>query len=146
MSVNSKKILSIIVYYTLAALALATAGFFIYTLVLRTLPMWAEVIYYIWIACVIGVVIYDIYCTSSRKGKQISGLIIYVLSVLSVIVSIILYFVTAGMNGLDMTIFPVFLSVALISLMATGFMIATWCVGESLVEHKVAEDKIRERE
>ncbi len=144
MSVNSKRIMSLIVYYTLVIFAMATACFFIYALVLRGLPMWAEIVYYIWIAGVIGALIYDIICTNKRDGKQVSGMIIYVLAVLSAIMGVVLYFVTAGMRGLAIDVFPVFLSVVLVSLMTTGFMIATWSVGESLVEHRTAEDKIRD--
>lgn len=145
MSVQNKKMLSTIVYYTLVVLALASAGFFIYCLVIRDVAMWAKVIYFIWSGLVIGVIIFDILCTSTREAKTVSGLIIYILSVLAVIMSIILYFSNAGMDGLATGFFNLFLSVSLLSLMTTGYMIATWCVGESLVEHKTAEEKIDER-
>ena len=107
--------------------------------------MWAKVIYFIWSGLVIGVIIFDILCTSTREAKTVSGLIIYILSVLAVIMSIILYFSNAGVEGLATDFFNLFLSVSLISLMTTGYMIATWCVGESLVEHKTAEEKIEQR-
>ena len=145
MSVQNKRMLSTIVYYTLAILALASAGFFIYCLIIRDVVMWAKVIYFIWSGLVIGVVIFDILCTSTGEAKTVAGLIIYILSVLAVIMSVILYFVNAGANGLATDFFNLFLSVSLISLMTTGYMIATWCVGESLVEHKTAEEKIDER-
>lgn len=145
MSVQNKRMLSTIVYYTLAILALASAGFFIYCLIIRDVVMWAKVIYFIWSGLVIGVVIFDILCTSTKEAKTVAGLIIYILSVLAVIMSVILYFVNAGMDGLATDFFNIFLSVSLISLMTTGYMIATWCVGESLVEHKTAENEIENR-
>ena len=145
MSVQNKRMLSTIVYYTLAILALASAGFFIYCLIIRDVVMWAKVIYFIWSGLVIGVVIFDILCTSTGEAKTVAGLIIYILSVLAVIMSVILYFVNAGVNGLATDFFNIFLSVSLISLMTTGYMIATWCVGESLVEHKTTETEIENR-
>ena len=145
MSVQNKRMLSTIVYYTLAILALASAGFFIYCLIIRDVVMWAKVIYFIWSGLVIGVVIFDILCTSTGEAKTVAGLIIYILSVLAVIMSVILYFANAGANGLATDFFNLFLSVSLISLMTTGYMIATWCIGESLVEHKTAENEIENR-
>lgn len=145
MSVNNKRTLSTVVYYTLAALALISAGFFLYCLLNREVVMWAEIIYYIWIALVVGAVIFDVICTSTGEGKQTSGLIIYILSLLSVIVAGILYFMNSGAGGLATEFFNIFLSVSLISLMTSGYMIATWCVGESLVEHKTAQREIEKR-
>ena len=142
MSVQNKRMLSTIVYYTLAILAFASAGFFIYCLIIRDVVMWAKVIYFIWSGLVIGVVIFDILCTSTGEAKTVAGLIIYILSVLAVIMSVILYFANAGANGLATDFFNIFLSVSLISLMTTGYMIATWCVGESLVDNKIAETDI----
>lgn len=146
MSVNNKRFLSMIVYYTLIVLALASAGFFIYTLITRDVAGWAKVVYFIWVALVIAVLIYDIMCTNKRQGKERSGFVIYVLSVLAVIMACILYFMNTGRAGLTTDFLSLFASVAIISLMTTGYMIASWCVGENLVEHRTAEDKIRDRQ
>ena len=145
MSVLNKKILAIIVYYTLAVLALISAGFFIYCLVVKDVALWAKIIYYVWTGLVIGVLIFDIICTNSHEGKTISGLIIYVLSVLAVVMAGILYIINAGKTGLATSFFNLFVSVSLLSLMTTGYLIATWCVGESLVEHASAQDEIQQR-
>ena len=50
-----------------------------------------------------------------------------------------------GMAGLATEFFNLFISVSLISLFTTGFMIATWVVGENRIEHKTSENKIMER-
>jgi hypothetical protein len=47
-----------------------------------------------------------------------------------------------GMAGLATEFFNLFISVSLISLFTTGFMIATWCVGESKVEHRTSTEKL----
>ncbi len=142
MSVNSKRKLSAIVYYTLAGLALIMAGFFTYCLIVKDVVMWAKVIYFIWIGFVVGVIIFDIIGTSTGEGKMISGLIIYVLSILSVVMAGILYFINVGPVGLATEFFDLFISIAFVSLITSGFLIATWCVGESLVEHVTADREI----
>ncbi len=144
MSIKNKKLLSTIVYYTLIALSILSAGFFIYVLIVRDVAMWSRVIYLIWSVVVIAVAIYDIMCTTSHKGKLISGIIIYVLSLLAVIMSCILYFVNAGMDGLATDFFNLFISISILALMTTGYLIASWCVGEALVEHSSAEDELED--
>ena len=139
MSVNSKNMMSTIVYYTLAILTLLSSAFFIYCLSVRDVVMWAKIVYFIWIGLVIGVTIFDIICTMSGEGKRISGLIVYILSLLAVAMACILYFANSGRAGLATEFFNLFISVSLISLMTTGYMIATWVVGESKVEHTTTE-------
>lgn len=146
MSVDNKRTLSAVVYYTLAALAILASGFFLYCLIVRDVVMWAKIIYFIWIGFVIGEIIFDIICTTTGESKTVSGMIVYVLSVLAVVMAGILYFVNTGANGLSADFFNLFISISIVSLMATGFMIATWCVGENLVEHKSAEEEIDKRQ
>ena len=145
MSVFNKKTLSTVVYYTLAILTLAMSAFFIYCLSVKDVVGWARVVYYIWIAFVIGVTIFDVICTSSGEGKTVAGFIIYILSLLAVVMTCILYFMNTGMAGLATEFFNLFISVSLISLFTTGFMIATWVVGANRIEHKTSENKIMER-
>lgn len=144
MSVGNKKTLSTVVYYTLAVLALCFAGFFVYALIIRDVAMWAKVVYFIWSALVIGAVIFDIICTSNGEGKTLVGLVVYVLSLLAVIMAAILYFTNSGMQGLATSFFNLFISVSIISLITTGFLIATWCVGERLVEHTTENKKLEQ--
>ena len=139
MSVNGKRILSSITYYTLAVLTLLASAFFIYCLSIKDVVGWARIIYYIWTAVVIGVTIFDVICTNSGEGKFVSGVIVYVLSILAVAMACILYFVNSGMEGLATEFFNLFISVSLISLITTGFLIGTWAVGENRVEHTTTE-------
>ena len=145
MSVFNKKVLAIIVYYTLVVLAMIMAGFFIYCLAVKDVALWAKIIYFVWTGLVFGVLIFDIICTNTHDGKTISGLIVYVLAVLAVVMAGILYVINAGRNGLAVNFFNLFVSVSLISLMTAGYMIASWCVGESIVEHATAQNEIEKR-
>lgn len=147
MSVENKRVLSSIVYYTLAVLTLVFSGFFVYSLfVIDNVAMWAKIVYCIWIALVIATIIFDIMCTTNGTSKTITGLAVYVLSILSLIVAAILYFTNAGLGGLVDNIFNLFISISLLSVTVVGFMIATWIVGESMVEHKTAVKEIAEKE
>jgi uncharacterized membrane protein len=143
MSVENKRKLATIVYYTLAVMTIIFAGFFGYALVVRNVAMWAKVVYFIWIAVVIGAVVFDIICSSNNNGKTLLGLVVYVLSILAVIMAAILYFMNVTRTGIVLNFFNVFLSVSLLSLITTGFLIATWCVGERLVENRTAAKEIK---
>ena len=142
MSVENKRKLSTIVYYTLAIMTVIFAGFFGYALIVRDVAMWAKVIYFIWIAVVIGAVIFDIICTGNNEGKTLVGLVVYVLSILAVAMAGILYFMNVTRTGIVLNFFNLFLSVSLLSLITTGFLIATWCVGEKLVQNRTSAKEI----
>lgn len=146
MSVENKRRMSIIVFYTLAILALAHAGFFIYALIVKDVAMWAKIVYFIWSGFVIGTVIFDVICTSMGENKQVSALIIYILSILAVVMACVLYFMNTTATGLLESFLPLFTSISILSIITTGYMIATWCVGESLVEHETAQDEIVSRQ
>lgn len=143
MSVENKRMLSTIVYYTLAIMTIVFAAFFGYALIVRGLAIWAKVVYFIWIAVVVGAVIFDIICTSNNEGKTLVGFVVYIVSILAVIMAAILYFMNATRTGLVLNFFNLFLSVSLLSLITTGFLIATWCVGEKIVTHRSAAKEIK---
>ena len=144
MSVRNKRMLSNLVYYTLAILALASVAFFVYCLTVREVQAWAKVIYYVWAGLVVGIVIFDIICTNSKEAKTVSGLVVYILSLAAIAMSVILYFVNFGFTAPATDVFLLFSSVTFVSFLVTGFTIATWCVGESVVEHATAEDEIKQ--
>lgn len=145
MSIKSKKILSILSYYTLAVLAFIMAVLTIMYVVNRDVPTWASILYIFWAVIVIGTLIFDIICTSLRHMKFISGIIVYILSVVSIIVTVILYLVRAGLaTGLTTTFMPIYIGVAALIMSTTLYMIATYIVGESLVEHTSALKSIKQ--
>ena len=72
---------------------------------------------------------------------------VYVLSLVSIIVTAILYLVRSGLNtGLSTIFMPVFAGVATIVLSTTIYMIATFIVGEAVAEHKSALKSIKEKQ
>lgn len=147
MSIKGKKILSIITYYTLFGIAIIMAGVSILYAVGRALPMWAKVLYTLWSCAVIGTLIFDVICTSTRRMKFISGLIVYILSAVSVVVTAILYLTRAGFTaGLTTAFMPIFAGIAAIILSTSIYMIFTFIVGESVVEHATAIKSVRQKQ
>ena len=139
MSIRSKRTLSLIAYYTLFGIALIMAAMTILFTINRLVPAWATVLYVLWACAVIGTLIFDVVCTATRRMKFISGILVYVLSVVSIIVTAILYLVNAGLTaGLTTTFMPIYTGVAAVVLSTSIYMIATFIVGESVVEHASA--------
>jgi len=147
MSVKGKKILSIITYYTLFGIAVLMAAMTVLFVINRLVPAWAKVLYVLWACAVVGTLIFDIVCTSRKRMKFISGILVYVLSIISIIVTAILYLVSAGLTtGLTSIFMPVYVGIAAVVLSTTIYMIATFIVGEAVVEHKSALKSIKEKQ
>lgn len=148
MTIRGKKILSIITYYTLLSIAILMASLAILFVLNRAeMPMWATVLYTLWSCAVIGTLIFDIICTTSKRMKFISGILIYVLSIISIVVTAILYLTNASLtSGLTAVFMPVFTGVAAIILSTTIYMITTFIVGEAVVEHKSALKSIKDKQ
>lgn len=147
MTIKGKKILSIITYYTLFGIAILMAALSILFVVNRALPLWAQILYVLWSCAVIATLIFDIVCTTTRRMKFISGLIVYVLSIISIVVTTILYLVSASLTaGLTAVFMPVFTGAAAVILSTSIYMIATFIVGESVVEHKSALKSIKDKQ
>ena len=142
MSLENKRKLATIVYYTLAVMTVVFAAFFGFALVVRDLAMWAKVVYFIWIAIVIGAVIFDIMCTMANDRKTLVGWVVYIVSILAVAMAAILYFMNVTKTGIVLNFFNLFLSVSLLSLITTGFLIATWCVGERIVNTRIVAKRV----
>ena len=147
MSVKGKKILSIITYYTLFGIAVLMAAMTVLFVINRLVPAWAKVLYVLWACAVVGTLIFDIVCTSRKRMKFISGILVYVLSIISIIVTAILYLVSAGLTtGLTSIFMPVYVGIAAVVLSTTIYMIATFIVGEAVVEHKSALKSMKEKQ
>ncbi len=147
MSIKGKKILSVITYYTLFGIAIIMAALALLFIINRALPLWSKILYSIWCCAVIGVLIFDVICTSTRRMKFISGLIVYVLSAVSLVVTIILYLVNTSLTaGLTTAFMPIFAGTAAVIMSTTIYMIATFIVGEAVAEHKSALKSVKEKQ
>lgn len=145
MSIKGKRLLSVITYYTLIGLAIAMAVGFIFAMGMRVFPLWAKVVYIAWAGVVIGTLIFDIYCTANNRYKFVSGMMVYVLSVLCVAVSVIIYLMYTTRTGLAMNIAGIFTLSAALSYAVSLFMVAAFIVGESLIEHNTSAKELKQR-
>ena len=145
MSVKGKRLLSVITYYTLIGLAIAMSLGFVIALAMRVFPLWAKVVYFAWAGVVIGTLIFDIYCTANNRYKFISGITVYVLSVLCVAVSVIIYLMYTTKTGLAIDISGIFTLSAALSYAVSLFMIAAFIVGESLIEHNTSAKALKQQ-
>lgn len=145
MEVKGKRILSVITYYTLIGLAIALAVGFIFAMGMRVFPLWAKVVYIAWSGVVIATVIFDIYCTANNRYKFVSGMMVYVLSVLAVAMAVIVYLMYTTKTGLAIDIAGIFTLSAALSFLVTLFLIAEYLVGEALVEHNTSAKELKQR-
>ena len=147
MSIRSKKVLSLLSYYTLFIIATIMAIATILFVLNRELPTWATVVYVIWACAVILTLAFDIYFSLIKRMKFCTGLSVYILSVASIIVTAILYVTSSTLTaGLTSTFMPIYAGVAAVVLSTSVYMIATFIVGESVVEHKSALKSIKEKQ
>ena len=92
MDIRDKRMLSNLAYFTLLIISLGLSVLFCVALATFAVPVWAMIIYYVWTAIAIGVLLYDAYCMFIKGSKYLSGLVLYFLAISAVIMSIVLYF------------------------------------------------------
>ena len=90
MYTNEKKTLSIMTYFTLIAFMVTFVVFGYILLTTTTLPLWAEIAYYVLISALVLNVIIDVVCTFSGSAKFTSGFMLYILTFAVVVVSMVL--------------------------------------------------------
>lgn len=99
MELTHKKILQNILYYSLVAIVIALSIIYMIALSPNDVMMYAKVIYWIWVDVLVLAILFDIVCTIMCRGKFLSGIIFFVLSLLCIIMGIIVYF-NLGVGGL----------------------------------------------
>ncbi|MBP5651072.1 MAG: hypothetical protein J6X00_00140 [Clostridia bacterium] len=90
MYTGEKKVLSVMTYFALIAFMITFVVFAYILLTTTTLPLWAEIAYYVLISALVLNIILDIVCTFAGSGKFTSGIILYILTFAVIIVSMVL--------------------------------------------------------
>ena len=98
MDANLKRTLFNVVYYSLIAVMVAFVVFFMITLAGASMAMWERVCFYILAGALVAVVIFDIICTRRGTNKYIAGFILYIITLLVIIFSLIVMALNSG-NG-----------------------------------------------
>lgn len=122
MQIDQKKVLLNITYYTLIGLSLLTSALFILKVAFGNFPMYIKIIYFIWSGLLILYIAFDVFCTIKRVLKFVSGIILFVLALICVIMAVDVFFMQGvsfrAVTNLEVTYFinmslsflPVYLS------------------------------------
>jgi len=133
MDANLKKVLLNMTYYTLIGAMVALEIFFMITLAGASLAMWERVVYYILAVALIVAVIYDIICTCMHRQKYIAGFILYVITIATVVMSLIVFSLNSDNGRLLIDISEKFFRLVLFSYIINALAIAIYCTGEKLI-------------
>lgn len=80
-------------YYSLIALVIALTGIFLWRITSAGVHVAVQVIYYIWGAFLIFVVLADIYCSMLKVCKKCIGYSYFIITWAAIIMAIVLFFV-----------------------------------------------------
>ena len=133
MDANLKKVLLNMTYYTLIGAMVALEIFFMTTLAGASLAMWERVVYYILAIALVVAVIYDIICTCMHRQKYIAGFILYVITIVTVVMSLIVFALNSTNGRLLIDISEKFFRLVLFSYIINALAIAIYCTGEKLI-------------
>lgn len=106
---SQKRVLLNIAYFTLIGLAIISCVFFILRISFSNLPLYIQIIYYIWAGALILNLSFDIVCTIQKRMKFISGIIMFVLTLLGVVMAVDVFFMQGvsfkAITSLEITYF-----------------------------------------
>lgn len=135
MEFQGKRVLLQMVYYTLIGLLLAVSVTFMIFLAISDIMLYSKIGYFILTSLFVLLMVFDIICTNINKMKFISGLILYVLTVLTVVMAFVVYAMNTT-NGLIPTdTVNVFITLIAMSFGIAVIDILIFSVGEKFVEY-----------
>jgi hypothetical protein len=133
MDANLKKVLLNMTYYTLIGAMVVLEVFFMITLAGASLALWERVLYYIIAGALVAVVIYDVICTCMHRQKYIAGFILYVITIVTFVLSLIIMAINSANGRLLLDISEKFFRLILFSYIINVFAIIIYCTGEKLI-------------
>jgi hypothetical protein len=133
MDAHLKKTLQTIVYYTLIAAMVAFVVFFFVSLGSASMAAWERTCYYILIALLVAVVIYDIICTCRHSQKYVAGFILYIVTILVVVLSLIIMALNSANGRLLIDISERFFRLIFFSYVINALAVLIYCTGEKLI-------------
>lgn len=139
MEFNGKKILLNMVYYTVCALLLACGVTFMIFLAMSDTRTLIKVGYFILTTLFVLLMLFDIICTNLTHMKFISGLVLYVLTIVTIVMAFIVYgtWSTRGMIAVDLV--NMFSTLTSMSFILAILNIIIFCVGQKIVEYRTTK-------
>lgn len=135
MDFDKKKVLLNIVYYSTIGVMVAFVVFLFLSLAGATLAVWERVMFYILVGLLVGIVTYDIVCTCLHSEKYISGLMLYVATMLIIVFTLVVFALNSGSVRLFIDISERFFRLILMTYIINAQAVIVYCVGQSLVKH-----------
>ncbi len=135
MDFDKKKVLLNIVYYSTIGVMVAFVVFLFLSLAGATLAVWERVMFYILVGLLVGIVAYDIVCTCIKSEKYISGLMLYVATMLIIVFTLVVFALNSGSVRLFIDISERFFRLILMTYIINAQAVIIYCVGQSLVKH-----------
>lgn len=134
MEQSKQKTLLSMVYYALVSITILLGVIFMIYLATQSVPLYAKICFWILADALIGLVIFDIVCTNIKRFKFIAGIILYVLSLVTFALSIIVY-ITLSTNLIlsAVQVFP-YLALFVLSWTMTIFSIVLYTIGLHLIQ------------
>lgn len=133
MDANLKKILLTTTYYTLIGAMLALEIFFMITLAGASLALWERVVFYVLAIALVLVVIYDIICTCMHRQKYIAGFILYAITVILFVFTMIVFAINSANGRLLIDINERFFRLILFSYIINTLAVIIYCTGEKII-------------
>lgn len=141
MDFDKKKVLLNMVYYTAIAVMVAFVVFMFMSLSGASLAGWERVTFYILIALLVAVVVYDIVCTCMHSDKFISGLMLYCVTVALIVFTLIVFAINSNNIRLFIDISERFFRLILLSYIINALAVIIYSVGQSLVKRETTFKK-----
>lgn len=133
MNANLKKVLLNMTYYTLIGGMVAFEVFLMITLGVATMAVWEKVCFYILAGLLVGVTVYDIVCTCMHRQKYIAGFVLYILTILVVVLSLIVMALNSANGRLLIDISERFFRIIFFVYLINALAVVIYCVGEKLI-------------
>ncbi len=139
MEFSGKKTLLNLVYYTVCALLLATGITFMIYLAKSDARMMYKVGYFILTTLFVLLMLFDIFCTNLTRMKFVSGLVLYILTLATIVMGFIVYGsqVMRGIIAGDAT--GTLSTLLSMSSALAVFNIIIFCVGQKIVEYRTTK-------
>ena len=94
---------------------------------------WERTLFYIIIGALVVAVIYDIVCTCMHTQKYIAGFILYVVTIVLVVFSLIVMAINSANGRLLIDITEKFFRIIFFSYLIDALAILIFCTGEKLI-------------
>ena len=143
MEANLKKVLATIVYYSIVAVMVAFVVFMMISLAPSSMAIWEKVCLYILTGALALVTIYDVICTCMHKEKYIAGFMLYIISMLVVILTLIIMALNSADGRLILDISERFFRLIIVLYLIDALGVCAYAMGEKLVNIDVTKSRPR---